>query len=478
MRELFAVEFRSGEGANADAWPIIERWLGLHLEGRVLENGTIQEPGVVRQEEDALGARLAVLTQTDTGDSSLQWSSEIGIGAPTAPLHLTIRVGLSAADTAMLAPASYDFATPAVVRSVLRDVPIFDGDMRVTPNFTEIGTSRVGELVALLKNVERRLPLILVTRTKLAGSTNVNEKLLAKELAGLAHVWVLSMDQAAWELSSAISPALSAWDGSVRVYFPGFKMTDNPFRHRLWLGARVSDHLIGRLRGWFGALGSSRTVEHPVIQSLRDEARTRLIEASEHGDPSYLAEYAEIVERENAGLKTGLKEHQARVVELEDELESANAELEDVRRSFAEITRALAPADNTRIPDTRDHGDLTVSDAIAAVSQLLRNPYYSGKVRVTDAALAAGRRFDQYHAPEELLRAVKEVIEAGVLYHESRLGESPSQYFARRGFGYGTHPSPHLKADEHTSPNQCLRIYWDEDSQARIWTVTDIGRHR
>lgn len=41
-------------------------------------------------------------------------------------------------------------------------------------------------------------------------------------------------------------------------------------------------------------------------------------------------------------------------------------------------------------------------------------------------------------------------------------------FFSRRGFGYGALPQPHLKVDEHTSPDQCLRIYWDVDSQTRL----------
>ena len=69
-------------------------------------------------------------------------------------------------------------------------------------------------------------------------------------------------------------------------------------------------------------------------------------------------------------------------------------------------------------------------------------------------------------------------MDAGALYHENRLGESPSQYFARRSFGYEPLPSPHPKVDEHAGPDQCLRIYWMEDGTARVWTITYIGRHR
>ena len=52
------------------------------------------------------------------------------------------------------------------------------------------------------------------------------------------------------------------------------------------------------------------------------------------------------------------------------------------------------------------------------------------------------------------------------------------EFFNYRGFGYGAEPTPHLKVDEATSPDQCLRIYWDIDNDSRHWTITHIGTHR
>jgi len=64
-----------------------------------------------------------------------------------------------------------------------------------------------------------------------------------------------------------------------------------------------------------------------------------------------------------------------------------------------------------------------------------------------------------------LLRAVHTVIEAAALYHDNRLGMTPTEYFSQRGFGYAAQPGPHLKVDDSTHPDQCLRIYWDDDAE-------------
>lgn len=70
-------------------------------------------------------------------------------------------------------------------------------------------------------------------------------------------------------------------------------------------------------------------------------------------------------------------------------------------------------------------------------------------------------------------------MEAAALYHDDKLGMPPMEFFRRlRGFGYSAQPGPHLKVDEATSPDQCLRIHWTVDPEAKRWTVTHIGRHQ
>ena len=477
MRELYAVQLRSGESTNAVAAPLVDDWLVKHLDGGEFA-GRYQEPGDLITEVATDGGRVSILTQVSPEDNSLRWVSEIDLAAPDGPLDLTVRIGIDTAGTAALEPKTYEFSSPSIVRTVLREIPILDAGVRLAPEPNLIGASSVGELVDLLEAPERRLPVVLVTPRKDTGAVTLNTRALARELAGLAHVWVLSMDRASWELSSRITPSLSAWDGAVRLYFPGFTLSDDPFRHRLWLGSRTGDHLTPRLRTWLGSLGASRTPEHPVQRQLREEARSRALDAANHGNPGQLASLIELADQENAGYIVSLKEHQQRIAELEAELEQKGAELDAVKSAFGEVTRAYAAPERSSTADGSGGDNLTVGDAMDAVTELLRHPYFAGKVAITDGALDAGRKFDQYRAPEELLRAVKEVMEAGVRYHDGRLGESPSEYFARCGFGYGANPTPHLKVDEGASPDQCLRIYWEVDDASRVWTISDIGRHR
>jgi hypothetical protein len=130
------------------------------------------------------------------------------------------------------------------------------------------------------------------------------------------------------------------------------------------------------------------------------------------------------------------------------------------------------------MPAEAEEGPLTVGAAMDDIARQLGTRFYRERVGITAQALDAGREFSTYNSPGELLRAAHTVIEAGALYHDNKLGTTPMDYFARRGFGYGAQPGPHLKVDDNTSPDQCLRIYWEDEPEGRRWTITDIGRHR
>lgn len=468
MRELYAVELHGSAGSsnNALAWEKAFDWAKRHC------GGDDPAPGAQMSEDVASdGQRVLVLTQLDA-TATHRWRSEVALGPPDAPLDATVRIRIGATPGSAVAPFDYDFGSPTIVRTLLREFEVMDTDQRVAPAYIELGASDVPALAAWLQAPSRRLPVVVISRTPATGEVLVDPSVLARELAGVAHVRVLASSHAAWGLTEVISRELSVWDGAVRVYFPGFALGDAWKRHRIWFPDHVDARLIRQLRSWLGTLASARIAEHPVHERLRLDRQERLSQASQASDVQFLTAYAEELERANEELKEGMAELQSRNAELEDESQDIKSQLEAVQGNFAEVAETMG----RRSRDLREpEGPLTVQTAMDAVELLASNRFYRDRVTLADAAIDSGRRFDRYSSPDELLRAVQAVLEAGALQHDGKLGMTPKDFFNARGFGYGAQPSPHLKVDEATSPDQCLRIYWtSEDGR---WVITHIGSH-
>lgn len=475
MRELYASELHgTEEGGNARAVPLVRDWAERHRQTQV-----DRLSAKVETEEAGDGSLLVVVHQG--GGDSLIWRSEVALGPPTDPLFATVRVRLGAASRGVVAPIDYEFGVPAIVRTLLREITVQDASHRVQPVAVELGASSIPELVDWLGSPDRRLPVVIASRTREYGALLLNEQTLARELAGMAHVRVLSGGQASWALTEAVGQPLSLWDGAVRIYFPGFSLTDEPRRHRVWFPDRVDETLVRQLRSWLGTLSSAQTGPHPVYERLRQDRLERLQQGT--GSDS---ETIDMLWEEVGNLEIILKQKDddledlaSRQASLQSDYEAKLAECDGLRRNFNDIATQYSLAQRTTSQaDTSDGAVLSVGDAIDDVQQLMMSRYYRERVAITEKALAEGRAFSNYNHPEELLRAVHAVLEAGALAFDGRLGEPPMTFFNRQGFGYGTLPQPHLKVDEHTSPDQCLRIYWEVDSQTGRWTITSIGLHQ
>lgn len=450
MRELFAAELRGTDDSdNAAAWPLIEQWAQRHVPAEPCEaQATSAE---LDMEEAGSGARSLTLQQPDGTDKSLTWRSDIALGVAGQPLHVTVRIRLLAREGGALAPLQYEFGSPAIVRTILRECEVLDAGERVIPNATELGHSDIDSLVEFLLKPERRLPAVVVTRVRESGDTLVDERALAAQLAGIAHVRVLSSSRAAWRLTEALDPAHSVWDGSVRVYFPAFSLDDEPRRHRLYYLDRVDDSLVDRLRSWLSTLSSSRTPEHPVFAELREDRRRRLREAADSVDVDCLTEYADELTAENEVQAVQILELQRREAKLQDDNEALEDELEAVKRQWFAYSKSLATDEADTTDGVDGDGPATVREAVACIEELASTAWYRNRVEIIQGAAKSLRGFSDYQRPDELVRAVQAVLEAGALYHEDKLGEPPAIFFKRRGYGYGGKPESHLKVDEATS---------------------------
>ena len=490
MRELYSAELIGDlRSSNQAAWPTIQTWANRHIPSSLSEDAPTPKEtrsvaagdASVTAEESSDGQRSLVLVQHDEGDPSILWRSEIAVGPPESPLHATIRVRIGSVEGTALRPLDYEFGVPGIVRSLLRDFNVYDAGLRIEARYVEIGASDIPNLVSWLINIERRLPVVVVSRPTVSGTSTLDARSLANQLAGIAHVRLLSSGQAAWALSDTVGTDLGVWGGAVRVYFPGFSLEDDRYHHRLFLPDRANNSLITALRSWFGTLSAGSTPEHPIFSQLRIDRHQKLADALASGDPKAAQEYIELLEELESEQRLELGELKTQNSSLTGEVRRLTEENEAIKESFAQVARATTtrrgPVRSTAVAAPATGIPLTVSTAMDAAESLSLNPYYISRVSVSVRAIAKGREFSSYNNPDELLRAIQAVLEAGALYHDNKLGMPPMEFFNKRGFGYAAQPKAHLKVDEGTSPDQCLRIYWDDDAERRLWTITSIGEH-
>lgn len=472
MRELYATDLHSEDDQNESARHYIDEWVNRHVE----PNTSAAE--VTTAENDDRSCTIT-LRQVDEA-AALEWHSEVSLGPPADLAHVTVRIRLGALGGGAIAPIDYEFGTPAIVRTLLRELEIRDGSIRCAADLgAEVGPSGVADLMALLTHPDRAWPVVVVSRAEPSGATLLDPGRLSRELAGLAHVRVLSSAAASWELTNSIGKEYSVWRGAVRVFFAGFSGEGDDFRrHRVTFPDHVDAATIARLRTWLGTLSAAATPDHPAIQLHRDQRRALVLAAVESDDAEELREWIGVIEEDNTKLTQDVADYKQQAAELQKRLSRTESELEQVRDNFGVMQRTMEAPPTTEAHDVlAEAWPSTVAEAMDAVEELAGTGFYRRRVVLTPAAVRTGRRFSSYTRPAELLRACQAVLEAGIQYHDNTLGMSPGQFFTGRGFGYGALPSPHLKVDENTSPDQCLRIYWTDDSTSRTWTITSIGEH-
>lgn len=319
-------------GATRQAFPLVREWAERHREGR-----EDRLPAEVEEEQPSDGSLLVVIHQD--GGESVTWRSEVALGPPAAPLLATVRVRIGAASRGVVAPLEYEFGVPTIVRTLLREITVQDAGQRVQPIPVELGASSISTLVDWLGSADRCLPVVVLSRTPKSGALLLDAQQLARELAGMAHVRVMSASQAPWALTAAVGQPLSVWDGAVRVYFPGFSLAADPRRHRVWFPDRVDDTLVKQLRSWLGTLASAQTAQHPVHERLRDDRRERL----QHGTGSD-RETIDLLWEEVGHLEAAVKQRyhdledlRTNQAALQTDYEAKVAECEGLRRNFNDL---------------------------------------------------------------------------------------------------------------------------------------------
>jgi hypothetical protein len=350
-----------------------------------------------------------------------------------------------------------------------------------------------------LEDPHRRLPVIVVSLPEVEGEEpSIRDADLARATAGLARVVRLPA-RLTTVLTQRFGKFRSVFHSGVRVYEPGFSSTDDPFRHRLFLGTSLRDSVNAAscavwLRRRAAALSISTTrlgtdiVEFAAVRTAARRLHASSLEQRHAPD----AELLQVAQQLNEDLEKQLAEKEKEIgfylleaTTAEERANSAEQEKRALLFKLRQLQETMergepsAPREQslpTEWSTFTDWLDQTFPDRIVltpAARRMVRNPEFEDVGQVARSIVwLATAHYERRINGGGTIR--DEQVEAGVI--NSLCGGDTYETFWQ---GRRYEVDQHIKSGGNThDPKRCLRIYyfWEPDQQQTV--VDHLPSHR
>ncbi len=255
------------------------------------------------------------------GENELVWRNIVRMAQLTDRCAVEHRVEIASAEY-LLVPAFYSVGAPTAVRIICQQ-DVLIGDMRVRATVYPLSEEGVDQFVGLLGAEQRRLPVVLLTPFANGESGDLDPKSLAARLAAVAIVTEADTPETTRLLSDRLA-RLGCYDGGVRVYWPGFRSSDDLRRHPLMLSSRIA--ILGPER-------AAGTVE----RSIFSVAAFRFVPDSRIAAIVGASEAALRAERAQEAVEQGGTTWEQYALEISEKLDGALTELNTLRMENANL---------------------------------------------------------------------------------------------------------------------------------------------
>lgn len=416
-----------------------------------------------------------------------QGSFQTTIELATNQSRISLDVRMEAGTEGVLMPLRVDARCPVVVRRLLRTGWDWEVGGWVLPD-SELqyrGAEGGREFIELLKDPNRSLPLVAISEDG-SWPDDFLEALRA-DVAGVSLVVTLD-DAAAWEVTDNYGRYWSCYNGALRIYWPKWQALQEPLDHPLWTKERIS---------------GLRPTNELAYRAVRNSVRRRLLRLSTLGMQRDSL-FGEVIDAYRKYQKSQAKDsddlldiyiqendyQSTRIDQLEDENARLRIELDN-----SEAMRAWQEADEAGEvePDSLDNQPETVEDALYIASERFGDQLLFGDLvnsAAADLAPDAG-------PPAKILRFLEGLNDLSMALQAGPLGKDVIEWLKERGFnasgesqtvknqGGRTWPvdnvpeqfEQHLKPNDGTSSDRCVRIYFKWDEMRSKVLVGWVGRH-
>jgi hypothetical protein len=419
----------------------------------------------------------------------------VGAGSNRLHLFLELRAG---GDGSLVAPISVDVRCPQVLRDVLASRVWNVGSIPVvTRPIKWHGSNAARKFMAVVKHQDRNLPVVAVSEHegRLLVPTVAEE--LARDLSGLAVIAHLD-EGSSWAITNLYGKEWSCYDGALRLYWPVRGSAGSAFANPLWTRERLID------QAGSGVAAAAR---------IRNQLRRQLLELSTYtfDEPIELIQIREGAERAEfsrlageaaeKGSQAELAEHffgeSVKLGKTVESLRVENRGLKDQVRSLSQALHFLPSGGEEEIAPEPDQPVTSVAEAVSRAETLFGGELVFGdeiEDGVQSLAVDAG-------PPDKIYEYLKTLAEMTVKRRGNGLGKNMLDWLREQGLKASNESDnirnsaadmqkrtwhdgrvqrrfeTHLKPNESTSPDRCVRIYFEYDPEAKKTIVGWVGRH-
>jgi hypothetical protein len=360
-------------------------------------------------------------------------------------------------------------------------------------------------VTSILLDPARPIPVIVISTEGYDAppGSRVDPDAVARRVAGLAIVILLSDKYASWSLTDSLSKELSCYLGAIRVYWPGLTKTSNPLEQPLYLpltiariqgeGTPFHDLLFQRLAN----TASARYVEGPVFRAVREASRR-----DQDVRRNQLLD-------ELRGSKASAAERSQQVTELEQVIRQRDEEIAYLRdenanlqRNWLDYSKSVArseSSDSTPVP-IEESAINSVADALSRGER-----DFSERLVVWRSAResAGGSRSRLGSRVYEALSAMSDVADQSFRAKAEKrsMGMDLGKAFRMRGFDYSAResetamggklgaqrrfrngPAEEMTMERHLTigggdTENCVRIHFEIDDANNKFIIGWCGRH-
>ena len=433
----------------------------------------------------------------DGGATEPVWRLGFRLATEGSEVEADIEVRNTGGDYGQESPDALLTGPPAVVTTLLEGFDCRIGGYQLAGESHRINSDTAVSFARdVILNAERHLPLILVSEDS-EGNKVIDADRLQAHLLGIAMVATCD-DNVGWVLNKKLRPLL-CYNGTVRVYAPGFLNDDSPQRHPYWLmdntkalgelrlSQVLQDECMSRSPYRTGRIGYkmfskvNQLIRIEIFENLRRQARQSEEESEEK-------------KAELDAFVAGFERDEKRIAELDVQLAESEKEKEHLRRQVEQLNVALA---NRNASPEFEAGPDDGSPGFSSVSEVIeRGGADLTRVRFLPNVVKNAEDI-HFQRPEEIYRVLEAINDCGEKRSVGPLGIGVEAWLKERGVTYVPRESETtmgmygdtreffddqagktVKMESHIKLNgNSFRIHlnWDDDNSE--WLIGYMGPH-